>query len=164
MVLRPDGTVFATGANRCAAGHTAIYNVSAGTWTAGPDFSQQSRHRRWSRGLAAQRQRADDDQPRYLRRRRRLLRVGWNQTESRSRAYLTAPVTPPTWDTCWCFRPARSCSPISATTLRSTPPPEALTPVCTDGTADQRGSGPRKLVRPVRQQVQRRLASWRLRR
>ena len=36
-VLRPDGTVFATGANRCAAGHTAIYNVSAGTWTAGPD-------------------------------------------------------------------------------------------------------------------------------
>ena len=37
-VLRPDGTVFATGANRCAAGHTAVYNVSAGTWTAGPDF------------------------------------------------------------------------------------------------------------------------------
>jgi len=37
-VLRPDGTVFATGANSCAAGHTAIYNVSAGTWTAGPDF------------------------------------------------------------------------------------------------------------------------------
>ena len=38
MVLRPDGTVFATGANRCAAGHTSIYNVSAGTWTAGPDY------------------------------------------------------------------------------------------------------------------------------
>ena len=37
-VLRPDGTVFATGANKCAAGHTAIYNVSAGSWTAGPDF------------------------------------------------------------------------------------------------------------------------------
>jgi len=37
-VLRPDGTVYATGANSCAAGHTAIYNVSAGTWTAGPDF------------------------------------------------------------------------------------------------------------------------------
>jgi hypothetical protein len=37
-VLRPDGTVFATGANSCAAGHTAIYNVSAGAWTAGPDF------------------------------------------------------------------------------------------------------------------------------
>ncbi|MGO9517997.1 MAG: hypothetical protein ACLPND_13205 [Candidatus Korobacteraceae bacterium] len=37
-VLRPDGTVYATGANRCAAGHTAVYNVSAGTWTAGPDF------------------------------------------------------------------------------------------------------------------------------
>ena len=37
-VLRPDGTVFATGANSCAAGHTAIYNVSADSWTAGPDF------------------------------------------------------------------------------------------------------------------------------
>jgi hypothetical protein len=38
-VLRPDGTVFATGANACAAGHTAIYHTSTGTWTAGPDFS-----------------------------------------------------------------------------------------------------------------------------
>jgi hypothetical protein len=37
-VLRPDGTVFATGANSCAAGHTAIYDSNAGTWTAGPDF------------------------------------------------------------------------------------------------------------------------------
>ena len=37
-VLRPDGTVFATGANACGAGHTAIYNSRSGTWTAGPDF------------------------------------------------------------------------------------------------------------------------------
>ncbi len=37
-VLRPDGTVFATGANTCGAGHTAIYNTDTGTWTAGPDF------------------------------------------------------------------------------------------------------------------------------
>src|SRR5579871_1351312 len=37
-VLRPDGTVFATGANGIGAGHTAIYNVSTGTWTPGPDF------------------------------------------------------------------------------------------------------------------------------
>ncbi len=37
-VLRPDGTVFATGANSCGAGHTSIYNVSAGTWTPGPDL------------------------------------------------------------------------------------------------------------------------------
>jgi hypothetical protein len=37
-VLRPDGTVFATGANRCAAGHTAIYNSTTATWSAGPDF------------------------------------------------------------------------------------------------------------------------------
>lgn len=38
MALRPDGTVFATGSNKCAAGHTAIYNTAAGTWAAGPDF------------------------------------------------------------------------------------------------------------------------------
>ncbi len=37
-VLRPDGTVFATGANGAGAGHTSIYNVSAHTWTPGPDF------------------------------------------------------------------------------------------------------------------------------
>ncbi len=37
-VLRPDGTVFATGANSCAAGHTAIYNTATATWSAGPDF------------------------------------------------------------------------------------------------------------------------------
>jgi hypothetical protein len=49
-VLRPDGTVFYTGANGCGAGHTAIYNSNTenqtdgpensnmGNWTAGPDF------------------------------------------------------------------------------------------------------------------------------
>ena len=37
-VLRPDGTVFYTGANGCGAGHTAIYNSHKGTWKAGPDF------------------------------------------------------------------------------------------------------------------------------
>jgi hypothetical protein len=38
-VLRPNGTVFATGANSCGAGHTAIYDLKTKTWTAGPDFS-----------------------------------------------------------------------------------------------------------------------------
>ena len=33
-VLRPDGTVFATGAT----GHNAVYNTGTGTWSAGPDF------------------------------------------------------------------------------------------------------------------------------
>ena len=37
-MLRPDGTVFATGANGCGAAHTAIYNSGTGVWTAGPDF------------------------------------------------------------------------------------------------------------------------------
>jgi len=37
-VLRPDGTVFYTGANSCGAGHTAIYDSNVGVWTAGPDF------------------------------------------------------------------------------------------------------------------------------
>lgn len=41
MVLRPDGTVFATGSNTCGLGfpgHTAIYNTKNGKWKAGPDF------------------------------------------------------------------------------------------------------------------------------
>jgi hypothetical protein len=37
-LLRPDGTVFYTGASRCGAGHTAIYSSNTGVWTAGPDF------------------------------------------------------------------------------------------------------------------------------
>jgi hypothetical protein len=37
-VLRPDGTVFATGANSCGPAHTAVYNSRMGTWSAGPDF------------------------------------------------------------------------------------------------------------------------------
>jgi len=37
-VLRPDGTVIATGASDCRAGHTAVYDSASGTWTAGPDF------------------------------------------------------------------------------------------------------------------------------
>jgi hypothetical protein len=39
-VLRPDGTVFATGANGAphASGHTAIYDTHTGIWAAGPDF------------------------------------------------------------------------------------------------------------------------------
>jgi hypothetical protein len=44
-ILRPDGTVFATGATHmgASAGHTAIYqpalnSKNPGTWTAGPDF------------------------------------------------------------------------------------------------------------------------------
>jgi hypothetical protein len=37
-LLLPNGTVFATGANSCGPGHTAIYDTNTGTWTAGPDF------------------------------------------------------------------------------------------------------------------------------
>lgn len=37
-VLRPDGTVFATGGNSSGAGHTAIYNTKTKKWAAGPDF------------------------------------------------------------------------------------------------------------------------------
>jgi hypothetical protein len=39
MVLRPDGTVYATGANSSGAGHTAIYNTKTKKWATGPDFS-----------------------------------------------------------------------------------------------------------------------------
>ena len=37
-VLRPDGTVFYTGANACGPGNTAIYDSRRGTWRAGPQF------------------------------------------------------------------------------------------------------------------------------
>jgi hypothetical protein len=37
-VLRPDGTVFATGSSDCSVGHTSVYSSATGTWTAGPDF------------------------------------------------------------------------------------------------------------------------------
>ncbi len=37
-VLRPDGTVYYTGASDCEAGHTAIYNSATGVWSKGPDF------------------------------------------------------------------------------------------------------------------------------
>ena len=37
-ILRPDGTVFATGARGCGAGHTAIYDSATAKWKAGPDF------------------------------------------------------------------------------------------------------------------------------
>ena len=40
-VLRPDGTVFATGANAGGAAHTSIFNTASGTWTPGPDFPDQ---------------------------------------------------------------------------------------------------------------------------
>jgi hypothetical protein len=37
-VLRPDGTVFYTGANSCGPGNTAIYDSHRGKWRAGPQF------------------------------------------------------------------------------------------------------------------------------
>ncbi|MBA3916272.1 MAG: hypothetical protein H0X25_20985, partial [Acidobacteriales bacterium] len=37
-VVRPDGTVWATGSNLNAPGHSAVFNPSTRTWTAGPDF------------------------------------------------------------------------------------------------------------------------------
>ena len=37
-VLRPDGTVFYTGANSCGAANTSIYNTHNRTWSPGPQF------------------------------------------------------------------------------------------------------------------------------
>lgn len=37
-ILQPNGKVFAMGGNACGAGHTAIYDPAAQTWTPGPDF------------------------------------------------------------------------------------------------------------------------------
>jgi hypothetical protein len=38
MVLRPDGTVFATGCASSGVAHTAIYDTKTGKWKAGPSF------------------------------------------------------------------------------------------------------------------------------
>jgi hypothetical protein len=38
MLLRPDRTVFATGASDSGPGHTSIYTIKTGKWAAGPDF------------------------------------------------------------------------------------------------------------------------------
>ena len=38
MVLRPDGTVFATGCATTGVAHTAIYDTKTGKWKAGPSF------------------------------------------------------------------------------------------------------------------------------
>ncbi len=40
-ILRPDGTVFYTGASDCEPGHTAVYDSLTGVWTAGPDFANK---------------------------------------------------------------------------------------------------------------------------
>jgi hypothetical protein len=37
-LLRPQGNVFATGANGTGAGHTALYNTATGKWATGPDI------------------------------------------------------------------------------------------------------------------------------
>jgi hypothetical protein len=37
-LLRPQGNVFATGANGSGAGHTALYDTATGKWAAGPDI------------------------------------------------------------------------------------------------------------------------------
>jgi hypothetical protein len=38
MILRPDGTVFATGCASTGVAHTAIYDTKTGKWKAGPNF------------------------------------------------------------------------------------------------------------------------------
>ncbi len=38
VMLLPNNTLWATGASSCAAGHTAVYNLASGLWSAGPDF------------------------------------------------------------------------------------------------------------------------------
>jgi hypothetical protein len=37
-VLRPDGTVFATGSSTCGSAHTAIYDSATGKWKGGPNL------------------------------------------------------------------------------------------------------------------------------
>ncbi len=81
-MLRPDGTVFATGANGAGAGHTSIYNSSNGSWTAWPRFSWQFGRCRWPSGIAARRQRAGECESGHISQWHGFLRVGWLKLES----------------------------------------------------------------------------------
>jgi hypothetical protein len=54
-VLRPDGTVFATGANTCGSGHTAIYNAYRYV-DRRPGFSGRLRRCRRARSSRAERE------------------------------------------------------------------------------------------------------------
>ena len=62
-VLRPDGTVFYTGANGCGAAHTAIYHSDTGLVDGGPGFSGLFRYRRRACGTGAKRQGSYDGKP-----------------------------------------------------------------------------------------------------
>ncbi len=79
-VLRPDGTVFYTGANTCGngqSGHTAIYNIHTGTWTAGPDFSPNLNIADGTAALGPNGKSADDGESRVWQHSVELFRVGW---------------------------------------------------------------------------------------
>ena len=84
-VLRPDGTVFATGANGAGAGHTSVYNTANGSLDAWPGLPRWTGCRRWSRRFAARWQRAGQRQPGHLQHSHVVLRVERNQPDSGSR-------------------------------------------------------------------------------
>ena len=80
-VLRPDGTVFATGANGAGAGHTSIYNTANGPGRQ-VRISPTARRRRRPCGAAARWQRAGQRQPGHLSNWHVLLRVEWDEPDS----------------------------------------------------------------------------------
>ena len=128
-LLLPNGTVFATGANRCAAAHTAVYNTNSGTWTAGPDFPGNL-------GIA--------DGPAALEPNGKMLMMaspGIFQTGSMFFEWdgtsLTQVAGPPnapnrscSKDTCCRFPPGRSCTLITPPMLKSSLPRRATTTGC----------------------------------
>ena len=113
-LLRPDGTVFAMGANiRGGAGHTAIFNSETATWAAGP-VPQRGWYSGRSCSRAAKWRCAGRNQSsRCSRACRKLLCVRWHPIR-RLPARTTPEVAEATLrspDVCWCFRPARFCLP-----------------------------------------------------
>jgi len=63
-VLRPDGTVFYAGANSCGAGNTAVYDTQTAPGTRAPP-SRPTTTSRTARRARAERQGADDGEPRF---------------------------------------------------------------------------------------------------
>ena len=119
-VLRPDGTVFYTGANTCGAANTSIYNTHNRSWSPGPQFPDNF---------------SISDGPATLETDGNVLMMASPSFAPPSQFFewngrsLTAVANPrthrstsPTLETCSCFPPVRFCSPTFRMTSRYTAP------------------------------------------
>ena len=107
-VLRPNGTVFATGGNP----NTAVYNTASGTWSVGPTSPAP-----WTSPMPPPPS-CRTATCWWIPARGFLSKVPSSSSSTapawlRSPGHPARPPRPPTKGACWCFPPARSCSPTA---------------------------------------------------